>query len=207
MSDGAERDGAVTDLAGLEALYPAPSQRVRDKQIDHLDAHCRAFIARAPMLFLATSDGARVDVTPRGDAAGFVAIEGQSHLLIPDRPGNNRLDSYRNIIANPHVGLIFVIPGEGWTLRVNGRAEIRAAPALLERFAVEGRAPATVLRVAAEEVFLHCPKAFMRSGLWAPESWGEAGAQDMGAALRDHAKLAETPDAAEMEKGLRATLY
>lgn len=205
---GTEESGRVTDVAQLRAIYGEVGKRAAKKQIDHLDAHCRAFIAAAPMAFLATSDGARVDVTPRGDRPGFVQTEGESHLLLPDRPGNNRLDSLRNVLANPWAGLVFVIPGEGWTLRVNGAAEIRTDPDLLARFAVDGRLPATVLRVKAEEVFLHCPKAFMRSGLWRPESWLQKGeGPAILEMLKDHAKLAETPDAAQMEAGLRATMY
>ena len=166
---GSEDPHVLTSLAALEALYDAPSERVRLKQIDRLDAHCRAFIAASPFLILATHGGAGADCSPRGDQPGFVAVEDDSTLLLPDRRGNNRIDSLRNIVENPAVGLIFLVPGVHETLRVNGRGRISVDPALLARFAVDGKAPRTVLVVTVQEAFIQCARALVRSDLWNPE--------------------------------------
>jgi PPOX class probable FMN-dependent enzyme len=158
----------VTSLDQLEALYDAPSERVRRKQIDRLDAHCRAFIAASPFLILATSGVAGADCSPRGDRPGFVTVEDDVTLLLPDRRGNNRIDSLKNVVENPAVGLIFLVPGVHETLRVNGRARISADPALLARFAVDGKEPRTVLVVTVQEAFIQCARALVRSELWNP---------------------------------------
>jgi PPOX class probable FMN-dependent enzyme len=159
----------LTSLAALEALYDAPSERVRRKQIDRLDAHCRAFIAASPFLILATSGASGADCSPRGDRPGFVAVEDDETLLLPDRRGNNRIDSLRNVVENPAVGLIFLVPGVHETLRVNGRARISVDPALLARFAVDGKEPKTVLVVTVQEAFIQCARALVRSDLWNPD--------------------------------------
>jgi uncharacterized protein len=162
----------VTDLAELRALVGEPSELARKKQIDRLDAHCREFIAHAPFLLLGTADAAgRCDVSPKGDAPGFVHVIDEHHLAIPDRPGNKRLDGMRNILENPHVGLIFLVPGRGETLRVNGRAAITRDEMLLASMEVGGKRPLLAIGVEVEEVFMHCAKAFKRSSLWQPEQW------------------------------------
>ena len=162
--------------------------RAAAKVLDHLDEHCRRFIALSPLMFIATSDGARADVSPRGDAPGFVQPEGDRALLIPDRPGNNRIDGLLNICASPRVGLVFVIPGVRETLRVNGPAEIRDDEDLRARFPVRGALPLTVLRVETEEVYMHCAKAFLRSRAWMPEHWPDAsGLASYSEVMRDHA--------------------
>ena len=162
----------VTDLAELRALLGEPSELARKKQLDHLDPHCREFIAHAPFLLLGTADvTGRCDVSPKGDAPGFVLVLDDHHLVIPDRPGNKRLDGMRNILENPHVGLIFLVPGRGETLRVNGRAAITRDPALLARMEVGGKRPLLAIGVEVEEVFMHCAKAFKRSSLWLPDQW------------------------------------
>jgi PPOX class probable FMN-dependent enzyme len=162
----------VTDLAELRALVGEPSELARKKQLDHLDAHCRAFIAHAPFLLLATADATgRCDVSPKGDAPGFVQVLDDHHLVIPDRPGNKRIDGMRNILENPHVGVIFLVPNKEETLRVNGRAAITRDPALLARMEVGGKRPLLAIGVEVEEVFMHCAKAFRRGGLWQPEKW------------------------------------
>ena len=131
-----------------------------------------------------------LDVSPKGDRPGFVAVEDDRHLLIPDWPGNSRIDGMRNILAHPHVGLIFLIPTVRETLRVNGTASIHDAPELLEKCAHQGRLPLTVIRVAVDEVFLHCAKALLRSKLWQPDAWPEARpVPSMGEMIRDHAGL------------------
>ena len=159
-------DEVIGSEADLRARYRAPSELAIKKQLDHLDHNCRRFIALSPFLCLATAGEKGTDNSPRGDAPGFVEVQDERTLLIPDRPGNNRLDSLANIVRNPQVGLLFLIPGVTETLRVNGRARIVTRPQILERFAVNGRAPASVILVETEEVFLHCSKALIRSRLW-----------------------------------------
>jgi hypothetical protein len=160
-------DHVIATEAELRARFAPPGRLAVQKQLDHLDANCRRFIALSPFLCLATArpDGL-ADNSPRGDAPGFVQVLDERTLAIPDRPGNNRLDSQSNIIHNPNVGLLFFIPGVTETLRVNGRARITAGPDLLARFEVRGRAPKVAILVAVAEAFLHCSKALIRSRLW-----------------------------------------
>jgi PPOX class probable FMN-dependent enzyme len=159
-------DEVISSEADLRARFKAPSDLALRKQLDHLDHNCRRFIALSPFLCLATASEGGIDNSPRGDAPGFVEVLDERTLLIPDRPGNNRLDSLANIIRNPQVGVLFLIPGVTETLRVNGRAWIVTSPQILERFAVNNRAPAVAILVETEEVFLHCSKALIRSRLW-----------------------------------------
>ncbi|WP_234053247.1 MULTISPECIES: pyridoxamine 5'-phosphate oxidase family protein [unclassified Xanthobacter] len=199
----------IDTLDALRALYGSPSGRARDKVLARLDAHCRHFIALSPFVLIATSDAhGAADVSPRGDMPGFVVTE-ETRLLIPDRPGNNRIDSLSNIIANAHAGLLFLIPGVNETLRVNGRAAIHDDEALLARFAVAGRPPRTVITVEVEQAFLHCAKAFMRSDLWSPlAQLPRTALPTMGEMLADqvgHCDPVETQD--QMEQRYRATLY
>ena len=158
----------IASLDALHGLYDAPSERVRLKQIDRLDEHCRAFIAASPFLILATCGSSGADGSPRGDRPGFVEVADDTTLLLPDRRGNNRIDSLRNIVENPAVGLIFLVPGVHETFRVNGRARISVDPALLARFAVDGKAPKTVLVITVQEAFIQCARALVRSDLWNP---------------------------------------
>jgi PPOX class probable FMN-dependent enzyme len=149
-----------------------PSPLAIAKEQRTLDVHCRNFIARAPFVLLATADAAgRCDVSPKGDAAGFVLVLDERRLLIPDRPGNKRLDGMRNLLQNPHLGLIFLIPGVEETLRVNGRGWIVRDDDLLARCEVRGKVPTLGIGVEVEQAFIHCAKAFKRSGLWEPERW------------------------------------
>lgn len=174
--------------AELRALYPNVNPRADTKVIDHLDAHCRAFIAASPFLLLATSNGQDLDVSPKGDPAGSVIVEdGGKALLIADRPGNNRLDGLVNILNHQWVATIFVIPGVRETLRINGTATIHAEPEILDRCLINGRRPITVTRVVVDEAYLHCAKALIRSQLWDPASWPEVRpVPSMGDMLRDH---------------------
>jgi len=167
----------VTSEGELRELYGHPGERAVAKEQPIIDQHCRAFIAHAPFLVMGTAgaDG-RCDVSPKGDAPGFVQVLDEHHLVIPDRLGNNRLDGMRNIVENGHVGLIFFIPGREDTLRVNGRAKIVRDDALLDRLAVAGKRPVTALVVEVEQCFLHCARAFKRAGLWQPERWPDASA-------------------------------
>jgi PPOX class probable FMN-dependent enzyme len=162
---------AVPSQSALRDVMGTPMDLALRKQLDKLDRYCREFIARSPFLCIGTADAeGKADVSPRGDPAGFVQVLDDQTLIIPDRPGNNRLDTMSNIMANPNVGLLFFIPGFEDTLRVNGRATIVNDPAVLEHAAVNGRAPKLAIRVAVDEAFLHCAKALKRSRLWDADS-------------------------------------
>lgn len=162
-------DFLITDEAALRALFAPTHPIAVTKSLDHLDKHARAFVARAPFLCIGTQSNLdTADVSQRGDPCGFVQVLDDKTLLIPDRPGNNRLDTLSNIIANPVVGLLFIIPGFDDTLRINGMAQITRDPALLAKLAVNDRAPTVAIVVTVREVFLHCAKAFRRSKLWDP---------------------------------------
>ena len=168
----------VTSVETLRGIVGGePSEVARRKELSALDAHARTFIARSPFLLLGTSspDG-RCDVSPKGDAPGFVRVLDDHHLVIPDRPGNKRLDGMRNILGNPHVGLIFLVPGNDFTLRVNGRAAITRDPAILDGLAAQGKVPLLAIGVEVEEVFLHCARSFRRGRLWDTASWPGADA-------------------------------
>jgi uncharacterized protein len=156
----------ITDVAALEALYGEVKESSRRKEVDHLHPMYRTLIEASPFVVLATAGPDGLDVSPRGDAPGFVIAEDEHTLLLPDRRGNNRIDSLRNVLSDPRVALFFMIPGVGETLRVNGRASISADPELLQRFVVDGKAPTTVLVVAVDTAFFQCSKALVRSHLW-----------------------------------------
>ena len=161
------RIDAAMDPTPLNDLYAAPSELAVAKQLDHVDAHAAGFIAASPFLVLASADlEGRCDASPRGDAPGFVKVANERLLWLPDRPGNNRIDSLRNIESNPQVGLLFFVPGVIETLRVNGRARWVADPALLDQRAVDGKRPRSILEISVYEVFFHCGKALKRSELW-----------------------------------------
>lgn len=160
----------VTSLADLEKIYKKPLPAIADKATDHVTEVGRAFIAASPFLVLATSDGTNIDCSPKGDAPGFVQLLDDRTLLIPDRPGNNRIDGMKNLLANPKVGIIFMVPGSNETYRVNGSARISTDPALLQRFEVRGKLPRAVTVVTVDEAFNHCPKAFVRAKLWDSEA-------------------------------------
>lgn len=170
MMDLIDEPSAGTEIdceESLRTLYGKPSPLAERKCIDHIDKHCAAFIALSPFLCLGTSrkDGA-ADVSPRGDAPGFVQVLDRKTIAIPDRPGNNRMDSFTNVLENPAVGLLFMIPGIDETLRINGRARVSTDPALLARMAVQGKLPKSALVVEVQEAMLHCAKALRRSKLW-----------------------------------------
>lgn len=166
----AHPDHILADEAALRALYAPTHPMAALKSLPHLDTHARAFIARAPFLCLGTQNAAgRADVSPRGDPAGFVRVLDDQTLAIPDRPGNNRLDTLANIVSNPNVGVLFLIPGFDDTLRVNGQATLVTDPALLASMAVNDRTPKLAIVLRVSEVFLHCAKALRRSHLWDPD--------------------------------------
>jgi PPOX class probable FMN-dependent enzyme len=161
-------DHVINDEATLEALYGAASPGSLAKEVEYVHPHYAAMIAASPFMVLATSGPGGMDASPRGDPAGFVHVADERTLLIPDRRGNNRTDSLRNIIHDPRVALLFLIPGVGETLRVNGRATISIAPDLLARFEFRGTLPRSVIVVSVETVYFQCPKALVRSELWNP---------------------------------------
>jgi PPOX class probable FMN-dependent enzyme len=158
----------VTSLDQLEAIYGEPYGPSVVKEIDHVNADYRAFIEAAPFCALATSGPDGLDCTPRGDPPGFVRVKDEKTLLIPDRRGNNRIDSLRNLIADPRIALLFLIPGCGETIRVNGRAAISVDPALCESFVFAGKMPRSVIVVTVDRVYFQCAKAIVRSRLWDP---------------------------------------
>ena len=158
----------ITTLDQLKRRYGEPSGAAVAKELDHVSAHYRAMIEASPFVALATVAPEGLDCTPRGDHAGFVRVADEHTLLLPDRRGNNRTDSLHNIIRDPRVALLFLIPGVGETLRVNGRAVISVEPALLASFAIDGKEPRSVLVVTVEKVYFQCQKALVRSKLWDP---------------------------------------
>ncbi len=197
----------------LRRIYktPEPTAGAIRKELKKLDGHCRAFIARSPFVLIGSSDGkGNADVTPKGDKPGFAAILDDSTIAIPDRPGNNRLDTLENIVANPAVGLLFLIPGMNETLRVNGEARITVDAALRERLAVDGKPPLSVVVVAVNAAYMHCAKAFMRSQLWRNESWPDrASMPTLGEILRDQLALDQTAEQTDrwLDDGYRQSMW
>ena len=163
-------DHLVTTMEQLESMYGEVYPPARVKEIDHVNADYRAFIEKAPFVALATGGPDGFDCSPRGDPAGFVRVHDEKTLMIPDRRGNNRIDSLRNLIDDPRVALLFLIPGCGETIRVNGRAQICTDPELCESFRMEGKVPRCVIMVTVESVYYQCAKAIVRSKLWEPAS-------------------------------------
>lgn len=199
----------------LRSLFPPTHALALDKCQDRLDKHARDFLARSPFLCIGTQsrDGS-ADVSPRGDPRGFVKVLDDRTLLIPDRPGNNRLDTQANILANPAVGLLFMIPGFDETMRVNGTARITRDPDLLALLAVRDRTPVVAILVSVREVFLHCAKAFRRSKLWDPAERQDRSAMPSLLNMVLDQTTGVPEDAGEMEKleaaleeGYRKTMY
>lgn len=159
----------IQTIQQLEALYGKPAPASIVKEVDRITPHYAAFIAAAPFVALATSGPEGLDCTPRGDRPGFVRIHDAKTLMMPDRRGNNRVDSLRNIVLDPRVGLLFLVPGSDITLRVNGRARLSTDPELLVSFAVDGQAPRSVMVIGVDTVYFQCSRAILRSELWNPE--------------------------------------
>jgi PPOX class probable FMN-dependent enzyme len=178
----------------LRAIYQQPGGAAARKELRFLDTHCKNFITKSPFLLIGSQDAAgNADVTPKGDRPGFVAVLDDVTIAIPDRPGNNRLDTFENLIVNPAIGLIFLIPGMDETLRVNGEARITLDEGLRQRFVVDGKPPISVAVVKVRGAFMHCAKAFMRSRLWQPESWpARTEMPTLGTILRDQLALSES---------------
>jgi len=161
----------IADVDELEALYDSPARQALDKELDHLIPTMRAYIDASPLVMVATSGPGGVDCSPRGDAPGFVRVHDDRTLLLPDRRGNNRLDTLRNLVADPRIGLLILVPGVGVTLRVNGTAVITTDDDLCRSFAVGDRAPRAVVVVTIESVYTQCPKAFIRGSVWDPATF------------------------------------
>jgi PPOX class probable FMN-dependent enzyme len=192
----------------LRAILGAPLQRSLDKSNPELDEYCREFIARSPFMLVASCDAAgNMDISPKGDPAGFVRVLDERTLLIPDRPGNRRADTMTNVLQNPNVALYFLVPGARETLRVVGRARIVRDQALRESMAINGKAPALLLAVSVQEAFFHCAKCIIRSNLWDGDE--AAGLPSMAEMMVKHAKLSvgvEELDA-EIQEAYRERLY
>jgi PPOX class probable FMN-dependent enzyme len=192
---------AIEDLEALRRVIGAPLRGLELKNQDTISDEARDYIARSPFLVLATSDAAgRLDASPKGDAPGFCLIEDERTLVIPDRPGNKLVYGLQNILVNPRVGVIFVLPGTPETVRINGRATLTSDPELLARLAARGKPAVLAIRVQVEECFHHCAKAFLRSNLWKPETWSPRLRVSFGAMaakrLKVGADVAEKFDAA-----------
>lgn len=199
FTDRVESFDAVRDLLG------EPTEVVQSKVIDSIDDVCRGFIERSPFMLLAsTGNDGHVTISPKGDPAGFVQILDEKRLAIPDRLGNRRADTYRNVFENPRVGMLFLIPGKKETLRISGEARIVRDAALRESMAVNGRAPNLALVVYVERLMLHCSKCMQRSKLWQPDEWPDhSDTASIAEAMVKHAKLDIT--AQEYEERLRGS--
>ena len=194
----------------LRALYPQPGERSQRKELSYLDTHCRRFVELSPFVVIGSSgaDGPG-DTSPRGGPPGFVQCFDETTLLLPDWPGNHRLDTLHNLIENPRVGLLFLIPGVRECLRVNGEAEIWDDEDLRGRFEVDGKRPRTVVRITVQQAYLHCAKAILRSGLWDPSTYVDRSIlPTMGQMLKDQLGTSGAPETEEaMLARYRAALY
>ncbi|HEY0910479.1 MAG TPA: MSMEG_1061 family FMN-dependent PPOX-type flavoprotein [Bradyrhizobium sp.] len=184
----------ITTSGRLREVNKLPGHLVSNKNIDHIDDICRRFIAASSFVVVASRGrDNRLDLSPKGDPPGFVAILDEKTLAIPDRLGNNRLDTFENLLVNPEIGLCFLIPGHGDTLRVSGKGKIVRDMKLQERLAVKGKIPNLILVVTVEEAFLHCPKCVIRSGLWKPDLWPDSSrVPTLAEAMIAHGALAES---------------
>ena len=210
-SDTAHADAfRIRDTATLAALYGEPGETSLRKEVSHLHPVYRAIVEAAPFAVLATVGPGGLDASPRGDAPGFVAVEDEHTLLLPDRRGNNRTDSLRNVISNPSVALLFMVPGVNETLRINGRAHVSVDPALLARFAVDGKLPRSVLVVKIDTVYFQCSRALVRSRLWdAERQQPRASLPSAGAMLSalTHARIDGAAYDRELPERVKTTLY
>ena len=215
MTDGdvrfSEYSEIVTSVEEIRATIAEPTQASVDKVIDRLDDYCRAIIAKSPFIMIASAnpDG-QPDISPKGDPLGFVRVLDEKHLAIPERPGNRRLDTFINLLDNPNVAIIFMIPGKGETLRVKGEARIVRDEALRETMAVKGRIPEFAVVVHVEQAMMHCPKSIVRAKLWEPDAWPDhSDTPSIAETSVAHANLDMTPEEyrASMVAAGRAKLY
>ena len=200
----------ICNLAELRDRYGEPREIALKKELAHIDRYARDFIGRSPFVVISTADADGFpDASPRGDAPGFVAVVDDYRLHLPDRPGNNRLDSFQNLIVNPRIALLFLVPGCRETIRVNGTARLLTEPALLEDHAVRGKPARAVIEITAKSVYFQCGKAVIRSGLWQKEKWPSLEglrpfAEAISAQVKDlHPAISE----AQLENAYREKLY
>lgn len=195
----------------IRDYFGPANERAAGKEMNYMDSHVRNFISHSPFAIIASSNAqGRCDATPRGDAPGFVKVVDEKMLLVPDRKGNNRIDTFMNVLENPRVGILFMVPGVKETVRVNGRARIEIDEAVLRPHAVQGQVPSALLVVEAEEVFFHCAKAFIRSDLWNPEKHVAKGTiPSLGKILADQIGGGRTEEDEEVaiQEGYRTRLY
>lgn len=204
------RAGRVTSLDQLYDINGVPHESIVNKHTSYLTPLLEEFITSAPFFLVATADSeGNCDVSPKGDPAGAVRILDRRTIVVPDRPGNRRADGHRNVLENPHVGLIFIIPNVDETVRVNGRAFLTADPELLQSMAVQGKAPKLGIVVEIDEVYMHCARAFLRSGMWKPESWPDPDTIPTLAAIAHEQKDLPPPDESlgKRNEEYRKTLY
>lgn len=200
----------ISDVASLQALYGAPIAASLRKEADYIHPHYQKLIEAAPFAVLATSGPGGLDASPRGDPAGFVQVQDEKTLLLPDRRGNNRIDSLINIVHDPRVALLFLIPGIGEALRINGRAVIQSDPALLARFAMDEKLPRSVLVISVETVFFQCSRAILRSQLWNPARHVERSSLPSTGTILEalsHAEIDGRQYDADMPERLKGTMY
>ncbi len=200
----------IHDELELAEMYGVPWERSVRKQMDHLDDYCRAFIAASPLVIVGTQGPVAADNSPRGDVRGFVKVADDQTLLIPDRRGNNRLDTLHNLVRNPMIGLLFLVPGVNETFRVNGEAVLSRDPAITEQFIMQGQAPRTVIVVNVKEAYIQCSRALVRSDLWNPAKHVAPGTlPSMGTVMAQHTKGFVDAKAFDEEAKVRipATLY
>jgi PPOX class probable FMN-dependent enzyme len=200
----------IHDEMALSELYGPAQERSVRKQMDHLDDLCRAFIAASPLIVVGTHNGNAEDTSPRGDAPGFVKVVDDHTLIIPDRRGNNRLDTLRNLVHNASIGILFLVPGRNETFRVNGEATISRDQALTAQFTVQDKAPRTVIIVRVKEAYIHCSRALVRADVWNPEKYVKPGTvPSFGAMLEAHTCGMVKADAVDAEAVTRVplTLY
>lgn len=190
---------AITTLDELRGVYPPPAERSVRKQVDHLDEHCRRFIAMSPFVLVASANAAgECDVSPKGGPPGFVTVLDEHTLSIPDATGNRRLDGLQNMLENPHTGLVFLMPGMGETLRVNGTVRLSRDPALLQDAQTAGKPAKLALVVTVQTAYLHCAKCIIRSKLWDPQTWPDPAELPSAAdILNDHIGIGDLAASAE----------
>jgi PPOX class probable FMN-dependent enzyme len=203
------RDTIISE-AGLRALYREPHELVRRKSIDHVDAAASTFIVKSPFAVIASWSSNGCDASPRGGPQGFVKVLDPKRIAFADLAGNNRIDSYRNLVDHPEIGVLFFVPGVEETLRVNGRASITTDPEILAATMIDERRPKVAVGIDVDDCFIHCAKAFRRAGLWEPESWLSPEEQPSAAcAIVDHLQLDVDPELVrqDLEAGYQATMW
>lgn len=194
-------DNAITDEASIRTLYRDPAERGKAKESPILDEGARSFIERSPFFALATATPTGTDVSPRGGPPGFVTVFDERRLAWADLSGNNRLDSFRNLLEQPKVGMLFMIPGLDETLRVNGTATLTADPEVLEEVAIDGKVPNVAVGIDVDVCFIHCAKAYRRAGMWKPDTWLPAEARPSASKiLQGHLRIDISPE--EIEESL-----